>query len=119
MENAQEYPHGLRVMADYFSSDLWAICLPGEAGPFRHQMISHEKVGLPQALADRFDWWIADYGKHLDDPENFDFAGFNAEGRAIATALKQHVGARCTVLYASAIKANGQYGGCGPDEEIL
>jgi hypothetical protein len=77
----------LRVMAEYASSGIWVI---GEIGCFRHGMIGHSSLKLPQDLAIRFDRWIDLYWGMLED--NFDADEFNKIGRALARDLKNHVG---------------------------
>ena len=117
METTQQWPHGLRVMADDCSSGIWAIHALPEEGPFRHHMISYEALGLPKDLVELFDMWIAVYNAKFDAPEKFDLDGHNTEGRALALALKHHVGSDTRVLFAPETKVE-RYGGCGPDEEI-
>ena len=106
METAQHHRHGLRVMADYSSSGVWAICLPGERGPFRHQMITHATLGTPPELTSRFEHWVAHCcvwfeWKRGHWPLGFTIEELNAEGRSLAQALKQQVGKNCLVTYAA------------------
>ena len=85
----------LRVMADYDSSGVWAA---GPIGPFRHGMVSHAALALPADLAARFDAWIEQYGQRPD--AGFRTAAFNADGLALARALKRHVGPATEVVFA-------------------
>ena len=94
----RKYPACLRVMAEYGSSGIWVV---EPRGPFRHGMIEHQTLGLPADLAAAFDRWIEAYFMVLDDHESFDVAGFNAEGRRLASLLKQVVGPDTRVLHAS------------------
>jgi hypothetical protein len=113
-----KYPQGLRVMAEYCSSAIWAIHKLPEEGPFRHSMLEHEAVGLPDELAKRFARWLAHYEEQFDSPESFDHERSNAEGRELAAALKRHVGPGIRVVFAPSARGNGRYGSGGPDEEI-
>lgn len=92
----QQFPC-LRVMAEYGSSGIWVV---KPFGPFRHGMIGHKKLALPDDLARRFREWIDLYWKILDSLANFDSASFNQEGRRLAHALKQHMGFETEVLSA-------------------
>jgi hypothetical protein len=92
-------------MADYSSSGVWAICLPGERDPFRHQMITHETLGSPPELTLRFDKWVAHCSQWFDwkyghGPLGLSAEELDAQGRLLAHALKQHVGRNCLVVYA-------------------
>jgi len=106
METAQHYRNGLRVMADYHSSGVWAICLPGERDPFRHQMITHATLGTPPELSSRFEDWVAHCSVWFEwmrghGPLGHSIEELNAEGRALAWALKQQAGKDCPVVYAA------------------
>lgn len=105
METSQLYQNGLRVMAEYASSGIWAICLPGERAPFRHQMISHQTLGLPEVMTTRFECWVADCSQWLEWKRGYQAVSrpveeLNAEGRLLAQALKLHVGEGFPVVYA-------------------
>ena len=107
----------LRVMAEYGSSGIWVI---EQVGPFRHGMISHVSLGLPQELARRFDQWINDYDARLADmvPEyahmEFDAEEFNRIGRALARELKTLTGPEGYVEFLPEL----QDGGMG-DAEVM
>lgn len=81
-------------MAEYGSSGIWVA---ESVGPFRHGMIGHKRLGLPDDLTARFTAWIMRYWARRDD--GFDVGAFNAEGRTLALALKFFVGARTEVLF--------------------
>jgi len=117
MGAGHNYPNGLRVMAEYSSSGIWAVHTP-EEGPFRHSMLEHDAVGLPTELAKRFELRIAQYEEQFDAPETFDHARSNAEGRELATAVKRHFGSSVRIVFAPFAKGNGRYGSGGPDEEM-
>ena len=89
-----QVPKRLRVMAEYGTSGIWVA---ESVGTFRHGMIDHKKLGLPDALAERFGAWIERYWARLRD--NFDPKAFNTEGRALAVALKGFVGPETEVVY--------------------
>ena len=74
----------LRVMADYGSSGIWA---DGDIGPFRHGMVEHADLSLPQALADAFDAWIERYWNRKVWNAS-ELEAFNSTGRALAGELK-------------------------------
>jgi hypothetical protein len=119
MEAAQHYRHGIRVMADYCSSGVWAICLPGERGPFRHQMITHQTLGTPPELVSKIETWVADCSLYFDTNRSVQThhdraEELNSRGRALAGTLKQHVGPTCLVVF-SPIKPGG---GRMPDEVL-
>ncbi|HEY1172348.1 MAG TPA: hypothetical protein VGH19_13355 [Verrucomicrobiae bacterium] len=106
METAKHYRNGLRIMADYSNSGVWAICLPGERDPFRHQMITHDTLGIPPELASRFEKWVANCSLWFEWKRGYGVSAFsaeelNAEGRLLASELKQQVGSNCPVFYAS------------------
>jgi hypothetical protein len=104
----------LRVMAEYGSSGIWVI---GQVGVFRHGMIEHGDLRLPGEVAERFGRWIAAYEDRLEDPPPppFDYGAFNREGRALAEALKRHVGAG---TYVEFLPETDEGTGLGPPEEI-
>lgn len=81
-------------MAEYGSSGVWVA---EAVGPFRHGMIGHKRLGLPDQLAERFRAWIDRYWKRLE--AGFDAVAFNVEGRALAVELKAFVGAETEVIY--------------------
>jgi hypothetical protein len=60
-------------------------------------MIDHNRLGLPDELSQRFVAWIEQYWARLRD--EFDARAFNAEGRALAAALKAFVGSETEVVY--------------------
>jgi len=86
----------LRVMADYGSSGIWAM---QQIGVFRHGMLEHGDLRLPQELSQRFTRWIALYEQRLEEPAQFDHETFNTEGRALAQALKHYVGSTTYVEF--------------------
>src|SRR5262245_23706785 len=88
-------PKRLRVMADYGSSGIW---IDGMVGPFRHAMAEHRDLGLPDDLAAQFEAWINLYWARADK-KSLDLASFNAEGRALAIALKAFVGSETEVVF--------------------
>ena len=92
----------LRVMAEYGSSGVW---LAEPVGPFRHGMIGHARLGLPDDLAARFDAWIARYWQRRE--AGFDTAAFNVEGLELARALKRHVGPNTEVVFAPEAEDGG------------
>jgi hypothetical protein len=77
-------------------------------------MVSHRALRLPDELAQGFVSWITEYWKILDAPDQFDPDRFNREGRALAIALKQHVGVSTKIVFVPE-KGNG---GLGREEEI-
>jgi hypothetical protein len=80
----------LRVMAEYASSGIWVM---EAVGPFRHGMIKHASLKLPESLSRRFDDWIKWYYDILGfDGAVFDVDAFNAEGLRLATDLKIFLG---------------------------
>jgi hypothetical protein len=93
---ARRFPERLRVMAEYGSSGVWVV---KPFGPFRHGMIGHKKLGLPDDLARGFREWIDKYWRVLDAPAHFDAESFNLEGRRLAQALKAFVGSETDVVY--------------------
>jgi hypothetical protein len=93
----------LRVMAEYESSEIWAV---EQMGPFRHGMVSYARLGLPTELAARFASWIESYLQRLNGG-HFEASAFNAEGLALAQALKQHVGAATEVVFAPEAEDGG------------
>ena len=101
----------LRVMAEYGSSGIWVI---QQVGVFRHGMIEHGDLRLPAELSQRFENWIATYEQRIEDPAPFNHETFNAEGRALAQALKQYVGSTTYVEFQSETAE----GGLNPSEEI-
>lgn len=71
-------------------ADDWAFSDPPSKG-FRHGMLEHHRLKLPQVLSDAFALWIRRYeDENMQD--GFDTASFNAEGLRLATLLKQHLG---------------------------
>lgn len=102
----------LRVMAEYESSGIWIV---RQQGVFRHGMIDHGDLRLPQKLAERFIRWIELYEKQLTAPSEYDYESFNAEGRELARNLKRHVGSATHVEFI----AETSEGGVSPSEEIL
>ena|SRR5689334_1042564 len=108
----RELPKCLRVMAEYGSSGIWVV---EPHGPFRHGMVEHRRLGLPEELAAGFRQWIEDYWKVLDQTVTFDVAQFNNKGRRLAESLKRHVGQATRVLLA----LEGPDGALGTEEEIL
>ena len=107
---AVRVPRRLRVMAEYGSSGIW-VAEP--LGPFRHGMVEHKKLGLPDDLALRFAAWIEAYWARADH-RPLDVPAFNAEGRALATALKRFVGPDTQVVYEPELEDEG----LGPPEII-
>jgi hypothetical protein len=63
----------LRVMAEYGSPGIWAT---EPVGPFRHGMISYDRLDMPEDLAAQFGAWIEPYCRRLDG--GFEAATFNA-----------------------------------------
>jgi len=98
-------------MAEYGSSGIWVV---EPQGPFRHGMIEHRSLDLPEDLARGFREWIQYYWKILDAPMEFDAKTFNEEGHRLTRALKRHVGPDTKVLF---VHERGD-GGCGGEEEI-
>lgn len=92
----------LRVMADYGSSGVWTA---EQVGPFRHGMVSHSALSLPDDLAARFNAWIAWYWQRRDAA--FSTAPFNAEGLKLARGLKRHVGPQTEVVFAPEAEDGG------------
>ena len=93
---ARRFPEHLRVMAEYGSSGIWVV---KPFGPFRHGMIEHKGLGLPDDVAHSFCVWIEKYWRVLDAPAQFDAETFNLEGRKLARALKAFVGNDTEVVY--------------------
>src|SRR5262249_15494768 len=85
----------LRVMAEYRSSGVWVA---EQVGLFRHGMVRHSTLSLPDDLAAQFDDWITWYWQRRND--KFDTASFNAKGLELARALKRHVGPETEVVFA-------------------
>jgi hypothetical protein len=84
-------------MAEYTSSGIWAV---QPTGGFRHGMVSHATLGLPPDLSARFNAWNEAYMQgYLHGALGLE--GFNAEGLALAQALKRHVGAATEVVFAA------------------
>lgn len=104
------FPTRLRVMAEYDSSGVWVA---EASGPFRHGMVGHEHLGLPPELASRFAFWIERYWARAGKG-SFDVAAFNAEGRALAAALKSFVGEETEVVF----EPETEEGGLGTPEVI-
>jgi hypothetical protein len=100
---ARRFPEHLRVMAEYGSSGIWVV---KPFGLFRHGMIGHKKLGLPDDLAQEFRLWIEKYWRILDAPAQFDAESFNVEGRRLAQALKAFVGSQTKVVYAPVSQGN-------------
>jgi hypothetical protein len=92
----------LRVMAEYGSSGVWAA---EQIGPFRHGMVRHSTLSLPDDLAARFEAWITRYWQRRES--EFDTALFNAEGLELARALKRHVGPQTEVVFAPEAEDGG------------
>jgi hypothetical protein len=88
----------VRVMADYGSSGIWLV---ETTGGFRHSMLGHDSLQLPESLSEAFDQWIEHYWKALDDPDSYDEQWMISRGRELATELKRFLGPEVTVLYAS------------------
>jgi len=109
---ARDFPKCLRVMAEYGSSGIWVV---EPTGPFRHGMIEHRSLHLPEELAGSFRNWIDRYWKILDAAEDFDTSAFNKEGRRLAQALKRHVGPKVMVLFVH----EAEDGHLGNEEEII
>ena len=98
-------------MADYGSSGIWAL---RQVGVFRHGMLEHGDLRLPEELSQRFRRWIEVYEQRLEGPAQFNHEIFNAEGRALAQALKHYVGSGTYVEFQSETAE----GGLNPPEEI-
>lgn len=81
-------------MAEYGSSGIWVA---EAVGPFRHGMIGHKRLGLPNQLAERFRAWIDRFWKRSE--ACFDSVAFIVEGRALAVELKAFVGPETEVIY--------------------
>jgi hypothetical protein len=96
------FPTRLRVMAEYASSGIW-VAEP--MGLFRHGMIEHKGLGLPDQLAASFAAWIERYWGRLQN--GFDIMAFNTEGRALAVALKAFVGADTEVVFQAEVEDGG------------
>ncbi|MDY3553182.1 hypothetical protein R5W24_002274 [Gemmata sp. JC717] len=60
-------------------------------------MVRAKALGLPENLILRFATWIERFWGRLKD--DFDLASFNAEGRALAVALKAVVGTGTEVVF--------------------
>lgn len=110
MAARRRLPKRLRVMAEYGSSGVWVA---EACGPFRHGMIEHKRLSLPDGLAQRFAAWIERYWAVLDH-RPFDVESFNAEGRSLAVALKAFVGAETEVVF----EPETAEGGLGVPETI-
>ena len=88
-------PKKLEVMAEYESSGIWVT---EDIGPFRHGMIEHRDLNVPQDLAAKFNSWIAKYYTVIDNP-SFDYDSFNEVGRQLARQLQEVLGADTEVTY--------------------
>lgn len=93
---AESFPECLRIMPEYGSSGIWVV---KSHGPFRHGMIEHRDLDLPEEMARGFREWITQYWKILDAPAEFNSELFNKEGRRLAQALKAYVGSATKVLF--------------------
>jgi hypothetical protein len=96
-------------MAEYGSSGIWAA---QAVGPFRHGMVGYAALRLPADLAARFGAWIEGYWRRREDAVEVE--RFNAEGLALARALKRHVGPGTEVVYAP----EAADGGLSPEQII-
>jgi hypothetical protein len=110
MASKAVFPPRLRVMAEYGSSGIWVA---ESVGPFRHGMISHQRLGLPHELKVRFVAWIEQYWARADQ-RPLDVAAFNAEGRSLAISLKAFVGGATEVVF----EPEAEDGGLGGPEVI-
>ncbi len=81
----------LRVMAEHASSGIWGI---GQVGPFRHGMVSHSRLKLPQLLSARFNSWIEMYETGTADVEEFNKCGIQ-----LARDLKVFLGPTVYIEY--------------------
>jgi hypothetical protein len=88
--------NGYRVMADYASSGIW---LMRSAGPFRHQMVTYESLGLPKELSQRFEKWIASFDDRDANEELKNIQQFNATGMGLARELKNFLGDKTYVEF--------------------
>ncbi len=98
-------------MAEHGSSGIWVV---EPHGPFRHGMIQHRKLQLPEELANGFREWIERYWMALDAQAEFDVQAFNEDGLRLARALKRHVGPETRVLFA----CEGADGHLGEEQEL-
>ena len=89
-----EYDCGrLRVWPDWGSSGIWYPQAGSEPGQGPVSMASHEALGLPDWLVERFARWIEWYDDYLpEQPDAFPWDEFKAEGQALAFELARFVG---------------------------
>lgn len=92
-------------MAEYGSSGIWQF-IKDDTGPWRHSLISYDRLGLPSALADEFKTWIACYEQdNLRDELNLLI--FNATGLALAYDLYKHFDEQHYVEFQGESEAGG------------
>lgn len=84
-------------MAEYASSGIWGFS-EKQSGAFRHGMIEHSDLKLPEELRERFNKWIGEYTDNNISNE-IDTKAFNKEGRELAKLLKEHMGPEQYVEY--------------------
>ena len=96
-----EYDRGrLRVWPDWGSSGIWYPQAGSEPGQGPVSMASHEALGLPDWLAERFARWIEWYDDYLPErPDAFPWEKFKDEGRMLAFELARFVGDEYQVEY--------------------
>lgn len=98
MTNQQRhYDHTrLVVWPEWASSGIWHPEVEGEAV----QMVSHQRLGLPEGLASQFDCWITRYDDFLPDyPDDFPWEDYRREGLVLAIELARFVGDKYRVEY--------------------
>ena len=79
----------VRVMAEYASSGTWEFIQNGN-GPWRHTMVSHERLGLSRELSERFKAWLTTY-ENKNMSGELDCESFNATGISLAYAIYEEL----------------------------
>lgn len=88
----------LTVWPEWGSSGIWHPEKRGVDGPV--QMVGYDQIGLPTAIAQRFEAWIERLDDYSPDrSEAFDWKTFDAEGQALAQDLANAVRGRFVVEY--------------------
>jgi hypothetical protein len=95
----------IRVMADYGSSGIWGFS-DNQSKAFRHGMLEHSDLKLPDTLCKQFEKWIHEYEKYnLEDKLNR--KKFNENGLKLAKSLKDHLGEDVYVEFQGESKDGG------------
>ncbi len=87
-------------LPEWGSSGIWFPQMGSQAGHGAVSMVTHDYLGLPDTLSERFDRWIDWYDEYLPEtPDQFPREEFHQEGQQLAVELARFVGGTYSVEY--------------------